>query len=349
MPETLTVPLPRPTSSMRPPSPWLDAARITPEVLITPSSARAAPPAVMSTRPPPASISPLFAAPPEPSPATAMRTMPSPARSMVVRSPEASATVPLRATMTPAFSTSPPTSAASPASPMVSSPRLTTRAPGRSPPPMRSRPSAWKRAASTTWLEATSPPTSTRALSVKSTPAVFCTITVPGAEIAPSMTLARALSTRFKVAAFRPGWSKTTRWSRPTSKPCQSITARREVWVMVERAAVCAIRAAPLTTMPPCGDCASAAPAASASAEAPSSASARTLRRGAASLGCGSGTVMRYCSRYTSTYAGINAKLSENQPDLPRGIRRGRRFRSIDQKVQVFARRYRKVLLWVFR
>ena len=83
---------------------------------------------------------------------------------------------------------------------MVISPRLTTRAPGRSPPPMDSAPVRWKRSASTPWLVATSPPTSMRAPREKITPAPFWITTVPGARIAPSITLGAAASTRLSVA-----------------------------------------------------------------------------------------------------------------------------------------------------
>ena len=88
--------------------------------------------------------------------------------------------MPRRATIAPEFSTSEPTSAARPASRTVISPWLTTRAPATSPPPITSRPSRWKRAASMSWLAATMPPASMRAVSVKITPARFWMTTVPG-------------------------------------------------------------------------------------------------------------------------------------------------------------------------
>jgi hypothetical protein len=210
-PDTSTAPEERPTSSILPPAPLAEAARITPEVLIAASTAPAAAPALKSTRPPPTSIKPPFETPRvavTASPCTAIRTSPSPLRSIVVLRPEASATVPCRATITPSLATLPPTSAASPASPTVISPRFSTRASRCSPPSMRSWPDRWNLPASTDWLVATSPPVSIRAVPVKSTPALFWMITVPGAVICPAIRLAPPVRTRLRVAERAPGWSK---------------------------------------------------------------------------------------------------------------------------------------------
>ncbi len=272
LPATRTVPSPRPTSSIVPPAPSAEAARITPEVLMAFESRPEAVPAESTTRPPPASISPVFSTPASARPAspeTASCTTPSPARSIVVVSPEARATVPRRATMVPLLATRPPTSAASPASRTVIVPWFSTRAPAASPPRMVIRPSAAKRAASTVWLVATRLPTSTRAVPEKTTPWLFWMITVPGAVICPAIVLSRPEWTRLRVAACAPGWSKATRWSRPTSKLRQSMIARLEDWCTRVSAAVALIAAEPCATVPPCGAWASAGAAAKAAAAAP--------------------------------------------------------------------------------
>ena len=122
------------------------------------------------------------------------------------------------------------------------------------------------------------PPASTRAPFVKVTPAAFWMITVPGARIAPAMTLGLVDCTRFRVAEPRPVWSKTTSWSRPTSKRFQSTIARREAWRITVRSAVCEIAALPRATVPPVGPWA-AAGAARARSEPPTSKRPRAERR----------------------------------------------------------------------
>ncbi len=281
LPATRTVPSPRPSSSIVPPAPSAEAARITPEVLMTVESSPDAVPAVSTTRPPPASISPVFSTPASArpaSPVTAIRATPSPARSMVVVSPEANATVPRRATIAPLLATRPPTSAASPASRTVIDPWFSTRAPAASPPRISSRPSAAKRCASTVRLVATRLPTSTRAVPLNTTPWVFWMITVPGAVICPAIVLSRPEFTRLRVAACAPGWSKATRWSRPTSKLRQSMIARSEDCCTRVSAAVALIEALPCTTLPPCGAWASAGCTASRATVARSSSRRHTPR-----------------------------------------------------------------------
>ena len=301
---------------------------MTPEVLIAASSACAAAPALRRTRSP--SMRPLFVT--LPSPSTAIRTRPSPARSMVLRVPPASATVPRRATMTPAFSTWSPTSAASPASPTVMRPSLATRAPLRVPLPIDSRPSRWNRPASIAWLVATSPPTSTRAVPVKSTPAPFWMMTVPGARIAPSITLGRAVSTRLSVAALRPGWPKTTWWSRPTSKPRQSITARSEVCRIAVRPGVWTIRALPPTTVPPSGPPAGAASASmSASSDAPSIARSRAGR--GTPRGAGDIATRDYMSKDS-----IGSCISQNCEKINRVVPRPAEGRRLTDDLRHFGR-----------
>jgi hypothetical protein len=267
VPEASSVPpirtAPPAVSSIPPPVATAPPARTTPDMLMTPSSAAEAAPAESTTRPSPTSIRPACSirAPRSP-PSTAIRAMPSPARSSVVRSPEASTTVPWRATMTPRFSTSRPTRAPSPAAPMVIAPSLTTRAPAMPPPSIRKASPRRKEAGSTRPAVATRPPTSMRASRVKRTPASFCTITVPGAVILPAISLARPPVTRLSVADPLPGWRKSTLWSRPTSKRRQSITARSlscRTTVLLPRASMVA---APWRTCPPSGACARACGAA---------------------------------------------------------------------------------------
>jgi hypothetical protein len=53
--------------------------------------------------------------------------------------------------------------------------------------------------------------------------------------------LSRPEFTRLSVAACAPGWSKATRWSRPTSKLRQSMIARLVVWWTRVSAAVALI------------------------------------------------------------------------------------------------------------
>ncbi len=125
------------------------------------------------------------------------------------------------------------------------------------------------------WLAATMPPASIRAVSVKITPARFWMTIVPGARSAPWITLRPAEVTRFSVAEDFPGWSNSTLWSRPTSKPFQSITARLVRWRITVRSPLWLIAALPRATAPPVGPSASAG-APSAASEAPSSSRKRT-------------------------------------------------------------------------
>ena len=115
-------------------------------------------------------------------------------------------------------------------------------------------------------VDATRPPTSTRAPVLNSTPFGLTSQTWPLARSAPSMTVVSLPTTRFRTTDDASGCRNCTVAFAPILKFCQLMAARDDVWLTVMADPLVLMFAWPATMVPPVGNasvpaCALAAPA----------------------------------------------------------------------------------------
>ena len=175
---------------------------------------------------------------------TCRLTRRSPARVSVTLSPEARATVPRVASISPLLVTFGEIKAAYLSAWMLP---LLTILPVASP-RWNCRWSARKSLSVTFKVEATRPPTFTVEPAPKTTPLGLIRITCPLADNLPRITLGLAAMTRLRAMDPASGWLKTTDSPAPMSKLCQVNTAFGvDCWIVIA-VSVCEMRALPTVT-----------------------------------------------------------------------------------------------------
>ena len=169
-------------------------------------------------------------------------------------SPAPMSTLPWGALIVPSLTMRAATRATVPPAAVVMRPWLITALPLAAPvPPKWSRP-AMKSAFVMSSVDATRPPTSTRAVLVKVTPFGFTRYTWPLALSVPWISEGSEPVTRLSATASAVGCTKRTCRPCPMSNEDQSIARRALSWLIVRPFAAGVIEPLPATTWPPAGN-----------------------------------------------------------------------------------------------